>query len=510
MLRSVITILFLGLFSTLSFAQKEFANIDLPINRVQELVTLADDNGNVCVYFFQGGKIYVNLLAPSGELIASQEIPYRMSQEPQILGTRVSDDSFIFYSRYINGRRHYLRPFAIDRRRGNFRSYQDIELNLSRGEYFVGAFADKEHFYMLYSDKHNNLHLYRDSGDHVQMEKKTFTSNMPRTNVRQERERDLIHISPDLERTVFTGHHRSKIYSRGDKVHMIFDGYYTKGNGKNVTTEILTLDWDTGKADYRTLPSISQKSDPRFNSFLHENTLFRLQLDKDSLQLAAYDFASLAPLKKYSFGSKEKITLKATPVQQRGRQSLFSSKVKTIEDDKALRNLADGVPAITVDAFNDSTIQLTIGSYLPPASSRNSRDNFNDSRMVRTPDRYVQTSRGLMMVPGRWTPAYTIPNYYLNSPYYSRYFYDPYRQQEGNSNDPGVSTYFRAVLDKNSLIAKDTSAAPTIPQHKLEKFEQELSTAPNFATLYRYGNKLHYGYFDRKSRTFKIVEFAQQ
>ncbi|QCR24138.1 hypothetical protein [Pontibacter sp. SGAir0037] len=508
MIRSFLTILFLGIFSVAATAQHEFASIEMPTTRVQDLVTVADEEGNVCVYYYQGGKIYFNLLSPSGEQLASQIIPFRMNQDPQILGTRVVDDTFIFYSRHVNGRRHYLRPFGIDKRQGTFRSFQDIELKVGRGEQYIGSFADQQHFYMVYTDKHNNIHLYRDAEDAVQMEKKIFASKMPRTNIRQQRENELIYVNQDLERTVFTGHHRSKIYSRGDRVHMVFDGYQTKGNGRKVTTEILTLDWNSGQANYRTLPYIEQKNEPKFNSFLHENTLFRLQLDKDSLKLVAYDFNTLAALKEYSFGSNEEITLKATPVFQRGRQALFSSKVKEIEGGKELRNLADGVPAITVDAFNDSTIQLTIGSYAPPASNRN--NNFNDSRMVRTPDQYVRTARGVVMVPGRWTPAYTIPSYYLNSPFYSRYFYDPYRNIDANGSDPGVSTYFRAVLDKNSLAARDTSAAPSIPQYKLEKFEQELKPSPDFATLYRYGNKLHYGYFDRKSRTFKIVEFAQQ
>ncbi|MCC9165227.1 hypothetical protein [Pontibacter harenae] len=507
MRKSILTLLFVGLFASLASAQKEFASIDLPIRRAQELVTVADDDGNVCVYFFQNGKIYFNLLSPSGEQIAAQEIPFRMNQEPQILGTRVSANSFIFYSRYISGRREYVRPFSIHRTQGTFKSHQDIELRLGRGEYFVGAFADTEHFYMLYSDKDANLHLYRDADD-VQMEKKTFTTEeMPRTRDRQERERELIFINPDMERTVFAGHHRSKIYSRGDKIHMVFDGFQTKGNSKNATTEILTLDWNSGKTNYRTLPAIEQKSEPKFNSFLHDNTLFRLQLDRDSLNLTAYDFASLKPIKEYSFGSEDDITLKATPVVKHGNQSFLSSDAKTIEGNKVMKNLADGIPAVTVDAFNDSTIQLTIGSFLPPFTSNR---NNNDSRMVRTPDRYVQTSRGLMMVPGRWTPAYMVPSQYLNSPFYSRYFYDPYGQMGGADQGPGVSTYFRAVLDSKTLAAQDTSAASAILQHKLEQYEQELKPTPDYKTLYRYGNRLHYGYFDRKEKAFKIVEFAQQ
>jgi hypothetical protein len=43
-------------------------------------------------------------------------------------------------------------------------------------------------------------------------------------------------------------------------------------------------------------------------------------------------------------------------------------------------------------------------------------------------------------------------------------------------------------------------------QDKIEAYEEELKQTPEFKTLYRYGtNKLHYGYFDKRSKTFKIT-----
>ena len=129
--------------------------------------------------------------------------------------------------------------------------------------------------------------------------------------------------------------------------------------------------------------------------------------------------------------------------------------------------------------------------------------------MVRTPDQYYRTSRGLMMIPGRWVPAYNVPSYYLNSPYYSRYFYDPYRQGGSRPSGPGISTYFRAVLDDNTL-AKTDNGTNELVQDKVDKFEQELKSEPDYKTVYRYGNKIHYGYYDRKTKTFRIMEFAPE
>ncbi len=507
MRKLVLTLLFLGVFATLASAQKEFANIDLPMRRAEDLVSVADErSGNVCVYFFQSSRLYFNLISPDGKLIASQEIPYRWNEQPQVMGTRVTDDEFIFYTRFVNGRREYVRPFAVNRLDGKFRSLQDMEMRKEKGEYFMGGFADANHFYMLYGDKKENLHVYRDDQEAV-MTKKTFAPKLPRSRTRLERESDLIFIHPDLERTVIAGHHRSKIYTRGDKILMIFDGFRLKGQGDKATTEILTLDWNTGKTDYRTLPSIEQNGDPEFNSFLHQNTLFRLQLEKDKLNLTAYDFVTLQPVKTYNFTGDEEITIKSTPVHQRGAKALFSSENKVIEKtSKVMKNLAGGVPAITVDAFSDNTIQLTIGSYQPPRSYNRSQD---PSRLIRTPDRYVYTPRGTMLIPGRWVPAYYVPNYYLDSPYYSRYFYDPYGRGANMPSGPGISTYFRSVLDANTLAKVDSAQAPVILQDKVETFEEEMKTKPEYATIYRYGDKLHYGYYDRKTKTFRIVEFAQ-
>jgi len=288
---------------------------------------------------------------------------------------------------------------------------------------------------------------------------------------------------------------------------MIFDGYSLRGKpSKEATTEILTLDWNTGKTEYRTLPAIEQRNTPTFNSFLHQDKLFRLNLEKDKLKLVAYDFNTLQPVKEYTFTDKEKLALASTPVYQRGSGGLFSSGYEVIEkEDKAMRNLASGVPAITVDTYSDSTLQLTIGSYKAP-TERNARDDR--SRMVRTPDRYVRTSRGFMLIPGRWTPAYNIPSYYLNSPYYSRYFYDPFGYGYSGPTGPGVSTYFHTVLDANSLAKVEQEGKVEVLQERVEEYERSLKPEPEFQTVYRYGNKLHYGYYDRRARTFRIVEFA--
>ncbi len=502
-----LSLLMMGAFATAANAQKEFANIELPMNRAEDLVTVADDSGNVAIYFYQSGKLNVALLSPSGEKIAQHEIPYRFSQEPQILGTRVTDEDFVFYSRYTNGRREYVRPFAVNRHTGAFRSLQDEQLQIARNTNFLGGFGNDEHFYMLYTDRDNNLHLYRDNDENVaHLEHRVFKPNMPRTRDRYAREADLIYISDNIEHNVFTGHHRSKIYIRDGKIYMIFDGFDLKGSKREATTEILTLDWDTGKTEYRTLPALEQRNEPSFNSFLFQDKLFRVNLERDHFKLTAYDFNTLKPIKEYSYSGDEEITIKSTPVQQRGARSLFSSNSTVIEKtSKVMKNLADGVPAITVDTFNDSTLQLTIGSYKAPAERGGRND---DTRMVRTPDRYVRTSRGLMMVPGRWTPAYTVPSYYLNSPYYSRYFYDPYGQGSGFSSGPGTSTYFRSVLNADNLAKVASGEATEVLQEKIENFEQELKPEPEFKTVYRYGDKLHYGYYDRKARTFRIMEFA--
>ncbi|TPE42784.1 hypothetical protein FJM65_16670 [Pontibacter mangrovi] len=472
-------------------------------------MSVADDEGYVVVYYYQSGKLNFAMLSPNGEKLAQHEIPYRYAQDPQVMGTRVTDDEFIFYSRYTTGRREFVRPFAINRHTGAFQSLQDVQLKLPRNVTFVGGFGDEDHFYMLYTDRDHNLHLFRDSDVRVStMDYKLFKSEqMPRTRDRYARESGMIYVHPDLERNVFTGHHRSKIYSRGDKLYMIFDGYQLRGkSSKETTTEILSLDWDTGQTTYRTLPAIAQRNAPSFNSFLYQDKLFRVNIEKDKFKMAVYDFNTLQPLKEYAYADDEDIALRSTPVRQRGAGGLFSSEYEVIEkQDKVMKNLANGIPAITVDTYSDSTLQLTIGSYKAPSD----RDNRNDrSRMVRTPDRYVRTSRGLMVIPGRWTPAYNIPSYYLNSPYYSRYFYDPFGQGSDAPTGPGVSTYFHTVLDAGSLAKVEQQGDVEVLQERVEEYERNLKPEPEFQTVYRYGDKLHYGYYDRKARAFRIVEFA--
>ena len=105
MRKFLLTMLLLVTFANLASAQKEFANLDLPLRRAEDLVTLADDKGNVCIYFYQNNTLHFNLLSPNGQVLATHEIPYRYSQQPHVFGTRVTEDEFIFYSRYMNGRR---------------------------------------------------------------------------------------------------------------------------------------------------------------------------------------------------------------------------------------------------------------------------------------------------------------------------------------------------------------------------------------------------------------------
>ncbi|WP_018476532.1 hypothetical protein [Pontibacter roseus] len=507
MRKLILALLLLGLAAPEVRAQQEFANLEIPLRRAEDLVSVADGDGNVCLYFFQGGKLYFNLINPSGQLVAAQEIPYRWNQQPQILGTRVTETEFIFYSRFMNGNKDFVRPFAVNRYSGAFRSMPDAPIKKDRGETFVGSFADAGHFYMIFTDKKDNLHLYREL-DETYYEKKSFsTADMPRTRRRGERQNELIFVHPDLERTVFAGHHRSKIYTQGDKIHLVFDGFYLRGQGKKTTTEILTLDWPSGQTTYRTLPALDLKSEPHFNSFLHQDKLFRVQLQKDQFNLTAFDFSTLQPIKEYNYTGDQEIAIKSTPVHQRGASTLFSSGNNVIEKtSKVMRNLSSGMPAITVDAFGDSTLQLTIGSYQPP-STRSSPD---PTRLVRTPDRYIQTSRGLFLMPGRWVPAYTLPYSHSMFPY-NNYYYDPYFNRQGMPTGPGISTYFRTVLDSETLDKAASDSTATTVQDKIEAYEEELKQTPDFKTLYRYGtDKLHYGYFDRRTKTFKILEFTQK
>ncbi|MEJ8757678.1 hypothetical protein WG947_11755 [Pontibacter sp. H259] len=509
MYKFILTLLLFVGFAQRASAQREFANLELPLRQPEDLVTVADDNGNVCLYFYQNSKLHFTLVSPTGNVLAQHEIPYRWSRDPQVLGTRVTDKDFIFYSRYVNGRRDYVRPFAINRKTGAFRSLQDVELQKERNIDFVGGFGDDNHFYMLYTDHKDRLHMYRSSDSPeglAKMEYKLFEPNLPKTRAKDTRLMDLMYVHPDLEQTVMAGYHSGKIYTRNGNIYMIFDGYELKDAKNKATTELLTLDWNTGKTAYQALPVLEQRNDPSFNSFLFRDTLFRLQLDKEKLNLTAYSFKDLKPLKTYTFSGEEDIAIKSTPVYQRGVGGLFKSDVDTVKQtNKVMRKLAEGLPAITVDAFTDSTIQLTIGSYNPPTE----RTTSDMNRMVRTPDQYYRTSRGLMLIPGRWVPAYNIPSYYLNSPYYSRYFYDPYGQGNTRPSGPGVSTYFRAVLDNNTL-AKTTGGEKEVLQDKVDKYEQDLKSEPDYKTVYRYGNKLHYGYYDRKTRTFRIMEFASE
>lgn len=505
-----LALLLLGFAAPEARAQQEFASLELPLRNAEDLVSVADGDGNVCLYFFQGGKLHFSLVDAKGHTVATQEIPYRNNQQPQVLGTRVTDTEFVFYSRFVNGSKEFVRSFAVNRYSGGFRSLPDIPMRRDRNEFFVGAFADAAHFYMIYSDKKDNLILHRELDENY-YEKKTFQlADLPRTRTRNERQQELIFVHPDLERTVFAGQHRSKIYTRGDKLYLVFDGFSLRGKKKELTTEILTLDWPSGQTEYRTLPALANKNEANFNSFLFDNTLFRVQLEKDEFKLTAYNFSTLQPVKEYKYSADQNIDIKATPVHQRGSGGLFSSGNNVIEKtSKVMRNLSTGRPAITVDAFNDSTLQLTIGSYLPP-NRRNSQ--ADPLRMVRTPDRYIQTSRGLYLMPGRWVPAYSLPYTYSMFPY-NRYYYDPFYNRSGEPVGPGTSTYFRAVLDSETLdkasVATSDSAAATA-QDKIEAYEEELKQVPEFKTLYRYGNnKLHYGYYDRRSKTFKILEFTQ-
>src|SRR5690606_36031238 len=128
-------------------------------------------------------------------------------------------------------------------------SLQDVELDKERNTYFVGAFADDDHFYMLYTDRKERLHLYR-SSDEMQglarMDYQLFDPKLPATRVRNARMTDLVYVHPDMEQTVLAGYHQGKIYTRNGNVLVIFDGYSLKGSKKEATTELLTLNWDTG------------------------------------------------------------------------------------------------------------------------------------------------------------------------------------------------------------------------------------------------------------------------
>lgn len=352
----------------------------------------------VFLYFFVLG----NLVAPAQELIFSEEIEFKKLQNIEGIASgnflvlkSETDDATVFYA--INKSTNYLEQYkalqkgiflvgvtsTIDELMIYFVSETERLscLNFSKTSRKFTRLKEAENGSLnnriCIINENNNLYSLsfskREEKLIVHSYDKEILKDTIKFDIKDERFLKLFKqgglLTSDAKPFTFINNgveipfdqakNQNKIYFKDKKVFMIIDDWEGEELAEIL---ILELDLTTRKAASRFV-NLPYENKTDHNSFLINDKLFVLGINKIMVNLTIFDFESLTKIKEYRYLKGEPIQLKYSNLEEDG----FDVEKEWIkawkESDVAkliLRSLNDGVPVMSVTARN-SDYRLLIG-----------------------------------------------------------------------------------------------------------------------------------------------------
>jgi hypothetical protein len=356
-------------------AQQLFSVLPYEDN-VKILSSVSNTNGQRCLLAFNARKstLYAWVIDSNGALLAQKTSDTFVHEaEPTIVGANAAGNTFRFYSLETNsshnGVYYYqgeqlLREIAVDLDRGAISQNNTALLTSGKHYKHIAAFSDNGINYALF---------YNKKVDSLQVSRYENLGQIKSGRFRVDN--SYFNSKLNLEQTYLaTGHEnplptkskaRVKAYVRDSKLYLIFDAPTAVTNLSAIEyTHIIKLDIDQQQASISKLPAAIYGNKHRFNSYLYQDVLFRFGLSKDSLTLRAYDLETLRPLISYKNSVRDAINLRATL----GTSTYRDSRKKLGPETKAFLQSLSGAPAIAAYTTSDSTLELSLGTFLTPVS----------------------------------------------------------------------------------------------------------------------------------------------
>lgn len=473
-----------------ALAQQEVATVllssfPIPISSLENISPAIDEAGNMCLYLdFKQANIINSAqfltLSPEGQVLSKSTFQSEILNKPELLGALIQPKHFLFYQYSKLGSTYKIEPFLIDKATGATIPLPSLQPKLYKGSKLVTSFVEQNEVYMLfYTKKENTLQVVRLNADN-KLSVHTIATDIDNGPSRFLRYGDVVYMDQKLSKTVFAGHHQKKVYLQHDKLYIVFDAFAYKA-----TTEILELNLTKNTSRLTKLHKLQGDQASEFNSYLFKDRVFRLQLSNSYLSLTVYDVNTQEQLKNYLYWKEDDLALKSTPVIKRGAATIYESDYKVLEKTtQVLRKMDKGKPAITVEDVGQNTLQLTIGSYMPPNTG------ISGGMMMPTGGGTISTPNGTVTLPTTWMHMGGAGFY---------------------SHGTGVSVHFKAFVDADTYEKVEHVGLESL-QDQVDEYEEELhrrSIKTGAKAIYRANGKGYFIYEDKNGQTLKLVLLSE-
>ena len=350
--------LFLVAFSIPAAAQQEFASIQLGEKNIDKYAVVTDDTGLLCFTFYKKKILNFYIIDQQGKVVQRSTAPF--DYDPEIQATGYHASSFLIYYTPKSAKREGdLGALVVDKLSGKVSAPVYYRFELTKNDEAIGQLTDGKDLFLLYYDKtRNKIKVVKPTQQDVEIKEFSFPLPLDPSLMKS----GFFWVEPYGVKSIYHYQAPQKGYLQKGIIYLTFD------IPQQFKTYVLKLDWHMGTTQLLQAPEKGLAAGTSSNTFLYDQKLFRLTLDKLRLDLSVYNMDDLSLLKNFSYSPADPITLNKGPVYH---EDVATGNFKTIGDirnEKLFKTLASGNAALFVDPAPKGNIRITLGAFNANAS----------------------------------------------------------------------------------------------------------------------------------------------
>ena len=460
-LKACFTLLFLGRLAPAT-GQQEFASIQLGEKNIETYSIAPDDTGLLCFAFYKKHVLNFYIINARGEVVQRTTAPF--DYNPEIQAVSYNNESFLFYYTPKSAKREGdLAALVVDKTSGKLSTPVPYYFKLTKSEEPMGQLTDGKDFFILHYDKvRNKIKVIKPAAQGAESKEFSFPLPLDPSLIKS----GFFWTVPYGVKSIYHYQAPQKAYLQKGSIYLTFD------IPQQFKTFVLQLDWDKGTTQLVQVPEKGLAAGASSNTFLYDDKLFRLTLDKIRLDLSVYSLKDLSLLRNFSYSPADPIAINKGPIYN---EDIATGNFKTIGDmrnDKLFKTLSSGNASLFVDPAPKGHVRITMGSF-----------NANSSG-VSVGGAFGSFGQGLGVSIGGG------------------------KQISGTRQG---STFFDAFLSYPSLdIAEALPRELPVLNDLIQGYFSSTKESPEFVRIYDYPETTtHLTYIDSRNAQLKIISFPR-
>ena len=463
-MRLLITIVaFIGCTFT-SFAQTEVGEIPIKFSKKATVAYFQDQSGYLGIRVDRSGYFDFYLAGPDLELLSTLTVPYSVNARLVYTGAHSLEHRLIYYLRpnYNSGS---VNAYVLPKQKGQIGGRISGIQYSEPGTEVISGFTVDDRMWLISLDKKEqimtvsrftetkefeNVEFQLDDEMNKEIKSKVAGKKKAFRFIDYRGVLDLPGLNAD-----------DKIFVKGDNLYFVTQGYEL-GKAK---VKIVDFDLSAGKYSTKNLSYVSKAN---YNVYFRYDKLFSFANTNGKVEIRVFGYPDLELIREFEYSSWEEIDIISS--------DFYTSQKSSLKDGKArFKKLSGGVPVIGVFARENDDIVLRIGSYIIPQSG--------GGYVPGTPGGSFQTPGGTVTTSG--TPGYWT----------------------GGGQGAPIIYYFDAVLNGETLEPNPEAEIETMDK-KIDDYMRNLEAQGikvGFAQPLILNANLHLSYYDKKSKSLKIV-----